>query len=342
MPNPPLPKRKLDLEEPADAKKARAAASPPPEKPAAATSEKQDSAPLQKPVDAVPKPEEKATKTDPEAEKESIAPKKETPASHTSDSATKLEEPASKVSLQRSNPVFGARSSFGKSSIFEKMKNGKSVFDTASPEPETQPTQTQPDAPKSATSSFGSFGGSFGSFGSKSKFSNALQKASQKKSFLDEPDTTPKAESVEPAKPLQQYKQVDLTEQKVATGEENEEAVFSATAKLFELDFSKISEGWKERGLGPLHLNKLLDDSAQVRLVMRSQGLLRVVLNYKITPKTELIKGLEASLNPGKFLRMNAVSPEGTPIQYMLKFSSETVRNGLYDAVEDTKAGMAN
>lgn len=236
-------------------------------------------------------------------------------------------------------PVFGASSTFGKASIFENMKNGKNVFDS----PLKDSKKESDPIPATPATSFGSFGGSFGA---NSKFSNAFQKASQKKSFLDEPElsNSKTSPSSTPAPPPQ-YKQVDLTVKEVKTGEENEQSIFSTTAKLFELNLTKISEGWKERGVGPLHLNRSNADPSQIRIVMRSHGLLRVILNYKITPTTKLIKGLDASLSPGKFLRVNSISADGTPLQYLIKFSDQTIRDGLCDKVEsvqtDSKAHIA-
>lgn len=238
---------------------------------------------------------------------------------------------------QETRPVFGATSSFGNASIFDKMKKKTNVFDGLPSSSEKKETLTS--AFGSSSVSGGSFGSSFGLFGASSKFANALQKATEKKSFLDNPeDDTSEAQSASTTpKPSQQYKQVELVAQDVKTGEENEKSLYSVTAKLFELDLTKISEGWKERGLGPLHLNQSLANPAEVRLVMRSQGLLRVVLNYRITQTTVLIKGLEASLSPGKFLRFNSVSGEGKPVQYLLKFGNETLRDALVDVVNEVR-----
>lgn len=250
-------------------------------------------------------------------------PKKETPAASQSSAGSDHK------------PVFGASSTFGKASIFDNIKSGKNVFD--SPLKNLQP-DTSGAVPATPTTSFGSFGGLFGA---NTKFSNAFQKASQKKSFLDEPEVSKgHPESPAAAAPTQQYKQVDLTAKEVKTGEENEQFIFSATAKLFELSFDRISDGWKERGVGPLHLNKSIEDPSNIRIVMRSHGLLRVILNYKITSSTNLIKGLESSLSPGKFLRINSVSSAGTPVQYMLKFSDQAVRDELCEKVASLQSGV--
>lgn len=232
-------------------------------------------------------------------------------------------------------PIFGAATTFGNLSRFGSYANKPNVF--GSPEKATK---------SDATTSFGSavgssFGSSFGSFGAGTKFENALQNASKKKSFLDEPaePEVSKPDSTSPAPSTEQYKQVNLAETEVKTGEEHEKPVFNYKAKLFVLDLAHIKEGWKERGVGPLHLNTSISSPSDARLVMRSQGLLRVILNYKVTAETKLIKGLEASLTPGKFLRFNSVL-EGAPVQYLLKFANETIRDDLVDKITELQASI--
>lgn len=217
-------------------------------------------------------------------------------------------------------PTFGATTSF-KSSAFENIQNKKNIFNSI---PSTSFGESKANN-VTATSSFGA----------NSKFGNAFQESLTKKSFLDEKDEESKLEENEATLTPHQFKQVDLEPVKsIQTGEEDETSIYNTNAKLFELDFSNIAEGWKERGLGPLHLNQSKQDKKQVRLVMRSNGLLRVILNYKIINKDQLLKGLEASLNPGKYLRLNSVNANGTPIQYMLKFASEAVRDTLIEKAE--------
>lgn len=238
-------------------------------------------------------------------------------------SEEKAEDEKKEDTPKDSKPVFGSKSSFG--SAFKKSTKKPDIFASST---------------ESSATPFGS--GSL-LFGSKANFGNAFQQTLLKPSFLDSPEpTTEKDDVTDTSKPKtsQQYKQVDLEEKTVTTGEENEESVYSATVKVFELDLSNIKEGWKERGVGPLHLNQSKLDAKEVRIVMRSQGLLRVVLNYKITPETELIKGLEASLSPGKFLRLNSVV-NGTVVQYLLKFGSETVRDGLVTKVNELQKNIA-
>jgi len=227
--------------------------------------------------------------------------------------------PKDKTAENSPRPVFGATTSFS-SHAFDNIKAKKNVFDDL---PST--TTGTPSPPVTS------------SFGANSKFGLAFQESLKKKSFLDSSENTEKDPPATKTTP-QLFKQVDLEPVKsIQTGEEDEISLYNTTAKLFELDFGNISDGWKERGLGPLHLNQSKSDKNQVRLVMRSHGLLRVILNYKITPKTDLLKGLEASLNPGKYLRLNSVNSEGTLIQYMLKFGSESIRDELCEKAEKVK-----
>ena len=218
-----------------------------------------------------------------------------------------------------SKPVFGATTSFGNMS--KKLESP-----AQNPQKETTPTS------------------SFGTFGSKSRFGNAFQESLKQKSFLDSGSTdkngarTDSNES-QTTTTTQQFKQVDLDPVEQKTGEEGENSLFHSTAKLFELQLTNIDEGWKERGLGPLHLNQSVNDLKQVRIVMRSQGLLKVILNYKIQKSTEVLEGLDASLAPGKYLRFNSVS-EGNPVQYLLKFSNQQIRDDLVKKINELKSKM--
>lgn len=238
------------------------------------------------------------------------------------------------TSLSTPKHVFGAPTAFGSTFSFS-MNKSNNVFNSL---PSTRSSETtagngkEKDKPKLTSS-----------FGANTKFNNAFEKSLKKKSFLDGEDEL-KANNLESqdkektASSGEQYKQIDLEPiEDVKTGEENEVSLFSTTAKMFELDLADISEGWKERGIGPLHLNKSKIDHKQIRLVMRSKGLLRVILNMKITASTSLFKGYDASLSPGKFLRINSINKDNHPAQFMLKVSNQEIRDQLYDKIEELK-----
>jgi len=80
-------------------------------------------------------------------------------------------------------------------------------------------------------------------------------------------------------------KGLELKEVEVLTGEENESNVFKFNAKLYV--FEKETQSWQERGRGLLRLNDMAahaDKPFQSRIVMRTQGSLRVILNTLIWP----------------------------------------------------------
>ncbi|XP_073227256.1 uncharacterized protein [Porites lutea] len=84
----------------------------------------------------------------------------------------------------------------------------------------------------------------------------------------------------------------------VVTGEEEEKNVLQSNCRLFVFDTTTHS--WREKGRGVIRLNDMCQSMTegifQSRLVMRTQGSLRVVLNTKLWPNMTLEKGNEKSL----------------------------------------------
>ncbi|KAJ4959329.1 hypothetical protein NE237_026440 [Protea cynaroides] len=75
-----------------------------------------------------------------------------------------------------------------------------------------------------------------------------------------------------------------MQEVPVETGEENEKAVFTADAVLFEY----LDGGWKERGKGELKVNVSAAGTEKARLIMRAKGNLRLILNASLYPDMKL------------------------------------------------------
>ncbi|KAJ6813230.1 nuclear pore complex protein NUP50B-like [Iris pallida] len=75
-----------------------------------------------------------------------------------------------------------------------------------------------------------------------------------------------------------------MQEVPVETGEENERAVFTADAILYEY----LDGGWKERGKGEIKVNTQISDAQKARLVMRARGNYRLILNASIYPEMNL------------------------------------------------------
>lgn len=70
----------------------------------------------------------------------------------------------------------------------------------------------------------------------------------------------------------------------VETGEENEKSVFTADSVLFEY----LDGGWKERGKGELKVNISTTGAGKGRLVMRTKGNYRLILNASLYPEMKL------------------------------------------------------
>merc|ERR1711983_162925 len=97
-------------------------------------------------------------------------------------------------------------------------------------------------------------------------------------------------------------RKVEYNEVELITGEEDESNVFQMSAKLH--IFEKNTSSWLERGRGPLRLNdkRLLssEDKSSTckssRIIMRTAGSLRVILNSKVFPEMTLEKPNEKNI----------------------------------------------
>ncbi|XP_028756174.1 nuclear pore complex protein NUP50A [Neltuma alba] len=70
----------------------------------------------------------------------------------------------------------------------------------------------------------------------------------------------------------------------VETGEENEKVVFNADSVLFEF----VEGSWKERGKGELKVNVSTGGNEKARLLMRTKGNYRLILNARLYPDIKL------------------------------------------------------
>nr|CAG4644832.1 EOG090X078K [Leptodora kindtii] len=112
----------------------------------------------------------------------------------------------------------------------------------------------------------------------------------------------------------------------VVTGEEDEQNALQVYGKLF--TFDKVQGTWIERGRGTLRLNdKKLDNGiVQSRLVMRTQGSLRVILNTKVWPDMTVDKA------SSKSVRLTAL--DGDQIRVFLLMASLKDTETLFNALE--------
>ncbi|KZV56087.1 hypothetical protein F511_06104 [Dorcoceras hygrometricum] len=75
-----------------------------------------------------------------------------------------------------------------------------------------------------------------------------------------------------------------MQEVTVETGEENEEAIFTADSVLYEY----VAASWKERGKGELKVNVSKSEAGKARLIMRAKGNYRLILNASLYPDLKM------------------------------------------------------
>ncbi|XP_042560762.1 ran-binding protein 3a isoform X2 [Clupea harengus] len=119
-----------------------------------------------------------------------------------------------------------------------------------------------------------------------------------------------------------------LEKVEVRTGEESESNVLQIQCKLFVFD--KPAQSWIERGRGLLRLNDMAskdDGSLQSRLVMRTQGSLRLILNTKLWPQMQVDKASEKSI------RITAMDTEDQGVKVFLISASSKDTGQLFAAL---------
>lgn len=124
-----------------------------------------------------------------------------------------------------------------------------------------------------------------------------------------------------------QSKQVKrkFSEVTVVTGEEEESNVLQISCKLF--SFNKTNSSWLEKGRGILRLNdKEVDGVLKSRLVMRTQGSYRVILNSKVW------EGMTVDHPSTKTVRISVLDSEGIKV-YLVMAGTKDVEQ-LFSALD--------
>jgi Ran-binding protein 3 len=117
----------------------------------------------------------------------------------------------------------------------------------------------------------------------------------------------------------------------IVTGEEEEEELFRARCKLFILE---SGVNWKERGVGYVKLNRH-SETRKARLLMRTEGTLRVILNAPLSESFTLDRATERSVRfQGLSVEPEAKSKYST---FLVRFGSKDDLEKLITAV-DSKA----
>uniref|UniRef100_A0A023GMT9 Putative ran-binding protein ranbp3 n=1 Tax=Amblyomma triste TaxID=251400 RepID=A0A023GMT9_AMBTT len=170
-------------------------------------------------------------------------------------------------------------------------------------------------------------------------FQQFQQQANQSSGATVEPPEEQMSAAMRHAKSLTesaeeyQLRQVKRTYDEVAvvTGEENESNVLQINCKLF--TFDKVTSSWQERGRGNLRLNdQEVDGVLQSRMVMRTQGSLRVILNTKVW------SGMVVEHPSSKTVRTSAIDPDGIRV-YLIQANAKDAEQ-LYGALECRVASL--
>ncbi|CAN6209412.1 unnamed protein product [Urochloa humidicola] len=130
-------------------------------------------------------------------------------------------------------------------------------------------------------------------------------------------------------------KKFAMTEGPVETGEENEKAVFTADSALYEY----LDGGWKERGKGELKLNVPVSGGERARLVMRTKGNYRLVLNASLYDDMSL---KDMDKKGATFACVNSIGESQSSLAtFALKFKDTATREEFKGAVETHKTMKA-
>ncbi|SCU92415.1 LAMI_0E10286g1_1 [Lachancea mirantina] len=253
--------------------------------------------------------------------------------SHANREECRDESTESKEKLVDAKPkfVFGQSSPFAAG--FGEGTSGLASADKTENKTSTPRENSGPLGVKKAA--FGSgfaFGAGFGALNSsKPTSSDKVPKEGEQKSSTEEEDASEKQESSAKATNGSDGI-VTLTKQNVDSGEEDEDALYQANAKLYQFEGAK--EGWKERGVGVMSINKNRK-TGKTRIVMRSRALLKVILNISLVKGTTVLKGFPASLHGDKFIRILSVDEQKHPLQYAVRVSKAEVAIELHDNIKE-------
>lgn len=126
-----------------------------------------------------------------------------------------------------------------------------------------------------------------------------------------------------------------LQEVVVETGEENERVVFSADSVLFEY----VEGSWKERGKGEIKVNVSTTGNEKARLLMRTRGNYRLILNAGLYPEMKLTNMDKKGIT---FVCVNSITEEKDNLStFALKFKDGSILEEFREAVSKHQGNTA-
>ncbi|SMN18329.1 similar to Saccharomyces cerevisiae YIL063C YRB2 Protein of unknown function involved in nuclear processes of the Ran-GTPase cycle [Maudiozyma saulgeensis] len=254
------------------------------------------------------------------------------------DNETK-EEPEKISKDEKPKFVFGSTTKFGSGFTVASEKkndtknNDNNKSDSSSGSSTTSSKNTETPKPMAFGSGF-SFGSGFG----------VLKNENESETKNIEKDNTEESGSKDSEEKLstdtknnevvtENDEKIQLHKQEVKSGEELEETLFQANAKLYQLVDMKI--GWKERGTGVIKVNKDSKND-KCRIIMRTRTILKVILNLPLVKGVTLMKGFPGSLQSEKFIRIIGIDENNKPLTYALKTGKEETTEDLYKIINDS------
>jgi len=121
-------------------------------------------------------------------------------------------------------------------------------------------------------------------------------------------------------------KKLKMQEIELHTGEEDEDTVHQVRAKLYLLD---RSGGYKERGVGALKLNVRKQNGGAPRLVMRADGIHRLILNAALFPGMMVAVGQDP-----KYVRLTSLE-NGKPANYAIRVGNPKAAEELKEKITE-------
>ncbi|KAL1693547.1 hypothetical protein GGG16DRAFT_48929 [Schizophyllum commune] len=122
---------------------------------------------------------------------------------------------------------------------------------------------------------------------------------------------------------------LQLKEQEIMTGEEDEDVVFAGRGKLFFMD----GDAYKERGTGIMKINVKREDRKNARIIMRKDTVHNLLLNVSVTS----IAKCEVNKNDTRYLSLSVATGTGIDnYAFRMKETSNLVK--LADAAKDPAA----
>jgi Ran-binding protein 3 len=126
-----------------------------------------------------------------------------------------------------------------------------------------------------------------------------------------------------------------MQEVPIETGEENEKSVFASDSVLFEF----FNGGWKERGKGEVKVNISTNGTGKARLVMRSKGNYRLILNASLYTDMKLANMEKRGIT---FACINSTGEGQDGLStFALKFKDASIVEEFREAVTKNKGQVA-